>query len=367
MATEKESTAIPASGIAILVAALIGFVVVHELPLEKYRPIEAEKSSYELLDAQDAESRLWQDPFAAVYRHQEALDKSGGKLSKEHIKKHEIDSLRTDIKNIDVNAQLTVFGVTVAGGPYVEDAEQRRRYRYAALAGLNVRGYAPVDGNHVGYVNTVKASADALTKSAKEVKKQTADADCDEKLRRHLPEKIPFEWMQRSDKRSGNKPAAKILVLWLNEHSLTKDPLKSLAALSKCLGLRSSPPNRLIKIVGPLSSETLENLVLAKLEDVPALPQIEVYSASATTPTPIPSVDKAPEASRTDEKTESSECPSPLQIPFGRLCILRTITSDDTLADVLVGELGSHVSRHIPLPLDLSHRSSKIRGLQPSP
>ena len=59
---EKASTAFPASGIGLVIALIIGFAVVQELPLEKYRPGEAEKSNYQLLDLQDAESRLWQDP-----------------------------------------------------------------------------------------------------------------------------------------------------------------------------------------------------------------------------------------------------------------------------------------------------------------
>src|SRR4051795_1134878 len=79
MAT-RERAALPASGLAAIVAVLIGFVVVHETSLEKSRPGEKDKPTYQLLDLQDAEARLWQDPFAAGQAHQEALDR----VLKEH-------------------------------------------------------------------------------------------------------------------------------------------------------------------------------------------------------------------------------------------------------------------------------------------
>ncbi len=57
----------------------------------------------------------------------------------------EIESAWTTSKNI------MVLQVMLSGGPYVEDAETRRRSRYAVLSALGVAGYVPWDAEHIGY------------------------------------------------------------------------------------------------------------------------------------------------------------------------------------------------------------------------
>ena len=66
---QRENSAVPASGLAVVVALLFGYLALHETTLERYRPPKTEKSSDQLIDLQDADARLWQDPFAAVQRH----------------------------------------------------------------------------------------------------------------------------------------------------------------------------------------------------------------------------------------------------------------------------------------------------------
>jgi hypothetical protein len=44
-----------------------------------------------------------------------------------------------------------VIGVTVSGAPYFEEAEQRRRTRYAVLAGLERARFVPRDARHIDY------------------------------------------------------------------------------------------------------------------------------------------------------------------------------------------------------------------------
>src|SRR5262245_28072270 len=160
MATDKESSALPASGLAVVIALVIGFVAVSELSLEKYRPGRTEKTSEELIDVQDAEARLWQDPFAAVQRHQEELqklineDKSGSsEWILNHQYRHSFKALRKRIdESLEKKSGLTILGVTVPGGPYGDDAERRQRSRYATVAALNQERFVPEDGEHVGYV-----------------------------------------------------------------------------------------------------------------------------------------------------------------------------------------------------------------------
>lgn len=123
MATDNESSALPASGLAVVIALVIGFVAVSELPLEKYRPGRTEKTSEQLIDVQDAEARLWQDPFAAVQRHQEELQKllgdqklAGSAWLAAHQKRHSFGALQESIRDVLNSGALTILGVTVPGG-----------------------------------------------------------------------------------------------------------------------------------------------------------------------------------------------------------------------------------------------------------
>ena len=232
------------------------------LPLEKYRPSEAEKSSYEHLDLQDAQSRLWQDPFAAVHQHQEALDKllndkAYGQSAMEHFKRHTLDRLQSRITESSKKAALTIIAVAVAGGPYAEDAEQRRRYRYATLSGLNRLGFGPDDGGHIGYVLTRPGfTLPACSESG-----------------HLLPERIPFEWLVKIGDQTLPEEA---LVVWLSEHALSRAPVKSLEALVECLGIRNSERPVSMKVLGPALSHTLTNLIYDGEVFPPNLGRIEV-------------------------------------------------------------------------------------------
>ena len=52
------------------------------------------------------------------------------------------------------SVQVNVLCVLVGGGPYFENAENRRRRRYAVLSALDVSGYSPKDAQHIGYFET---------------------------------------------------------------------------------------------------------------------------------------------------------------------------------------------------------------------
>lgn len=51
---------------------------------------------------------------------------------------------------IDEDSSDRMIGIIVPGGPYSEDAEFRRRTRYAVLTALHVLGYAPKYPQHIG-------------------------------------------------------------------------------------------------------------------------------------------------------------------------------------------------------------------------
>ena len=88
----------------------------------------------------------------------------------------------------------------VPGEPYAEDAEDRRRIRYAVVSGLARSGYTPYNGRHIGLATV------SLDKTGIPVVMH-----------------VPFEWFIRKDET--DKP---LLLLWINEGPLHKRPIHGL-------------------------------------------------------------------------------------------------------------------------------------------
>ena len=125
--------------IAILMAAT-GVFYIHE-PLKSFRP----KEPIEKATPIEAEvgARLWQDPIAAVRRHQREISKR----DPERIDSKSYDpllNLQNKLKSLSNKKQrVLIFPVIVSGCNTVYDHEMRLRTRYAILAALDTAGYTP--------------------------------------------------------------------------------------------------------------------------------------------------------------------------------------------------------------------------------
>jgi hypothetical protein len=139
-----------ASGSVIFVALVAtGTYLFHrEAPLLGSRPAVTEASFPERAAPQTIDARLWQDPFAAVAKW---LDKLGKRELAQHCLNEPSDDSGCDSPLKDEDNETLVVGITTSGTPYSEDAEQRRRTRYAVLAGLERAGFVPRDARHIGY------------------------------------------------------------------------------------------------------------------------------------------------------------------------------------------------------------------------
>src|SRR5262245_5112334 len=159
MATpEREGAAFSTSAIITVVILLVGAVVVSQFPLDVRRPEITEQVPTVSTGIQNVEARLWEDPFAAVERHLRgrsvASSRLGGpKVSHVEEHSHTPDGLAKALnERLQNNGSVVVLGVMVLGGPYIEDAEHRRRTRYAVLSGLSKQNFVPDDDEHIGYV-----------------------------------------------------------------------------------------------------------------------------------------------------------------------------------------------------------------------
>ena len=270
----------------VMVVLLAGGVLVKNIPLESARPTDPERVKFVPTSQQDVEARLWQDPFSAVEKHKKSLDQaitptgnivkefSGPYFLKPPPRQHTPDVLLNRIYELKGN--VTVLAVSVFGASYAEDAESRRRSRFAVISALGFHGYHPEDADAIGYFHI-----DIDTSKPKSNDSEpTYDDD------------VPYEWFGKED------TLPSVLVLWLKDEKLTATPLKILHKLFNELTL--TPPHPYndnphnygpykkvnIKLIGPAGSGTLRALVLEspdlQQQPLPLLNDIEVYSPSAT-------------------------------------------------------------------------------------
>ena len=262
MADDSKQTGSGFGGNAFLWLALLTagstFLLSREAPFKDSRPPPAVAVTDQQADRpQNIDSRLWQDPFSAVERSQQ--DKkivveltpfagSGSSQAKVLLEAHQhlapcsgndcrpFAALKQELA--DPNLPMLVLGVMLSRASYSDDAEFRRRVRYAVLAALNVEGYKPDDPAHIG---ALSLPSDLLSSSL-----------------------VPFELLSIVEKQAEKKPAAKapkkILVLRLDEDAFfAKNPLQRLARIADAAALLSSQAK--FKILGPEYSDTLRAIL----------------------------------------------------------------------------------------------------------
>jgi hypothetical protein len=336
---EKESKSaggIPFSGIMAIVMLAAGGLFIRAVPLEATRPPVNEQRLERGSASQDMDARLWQDPFGAVARAREAAHKhkaSQAQKADEQRTAH----LRKEIseRTRHPGGKVEVLAVMLPGGSYSEDIENRRRLRYAVLAGLNASRLVPVDAEHLGYfLPRVVAKPDLA-----------------------LPEIVPFEWFQPvKDAERDTRPW--VLVMWVDSAVFKNRPLGQLRELA---GNFSGLPLSW-RVLGPPRSDGLRDMVsearsegAAPLKDAPPL---HIYSAIAT----VPDTRLAPEL----------PADGTLHYFFAghNVNLVRTIGDDDQLADAMIQELalrglraGKRVTKHdatCELWNDDKHRPSHV-------
>lgn len=154
---------LPTIGVIALVAAVAGHVWKSPVPYIDGRPGSASVSAQERpQNGQDVEARLWQDPFsarrdtpaAAAFNIRLLPDGKTFELRQDEAKagggKHDRGTIYADWQK-PLTCRLTIVAALVPGGKYAEEVEARQRQRYALLSALAVRGFVPIDPEHLGY------------------------------------------------------------------------------------------------------------------------------------------------------------------------------------------------------------------------
>ena len=222
---------------------------------------------------------------------------------------HSAHHLCQSIAKMLPDASVLVLAAIVSGAPYAADIENRRRMRYAVLAGLYRSGYMPFNNQHVGYVRLAEFYDDPSRAN----------------------DLAAFEWFDSSVRPDVAVPLrpSRVLLLWLDQDGFRKKPIHQFSKIADGLlptGVRSV-------ILGPANSEGLRAIIEEAAHNTAAPTSgsrsISVYSprASAGASAIVRSI--APTTSVSGE----------LELPMAHVRLYRTIATDDTVAQAMCREL----------------------------
>ena len=237
MADEKKNESNGLTGavpITAVLALLASFVISNLSPFHDDRPPGALLKSQQYEGAQDINARLWEDPLVAV----DALDNTNNKDPAENDS-HKPGQIYKD-NPIYKEDQVTVVAVTLPGSPYQDAAESRMRWRYSVLSALANQKYNPIDEQHIGYFQASIPTKD-----------QSHDNDP------KLSTKVAFEWwLQDKDN------TKKVLLLWINESSLGKNPAATLKSILSQTNLNNETVDKLKNVNLSYASQDLNDITL---------------------------------------------------------------------------------------------------------
>jgi hypothetical protein len=318
----------------IMVLLLAAGVLVKNIPLESARPSDVERVKFVPIGEQNVEARLWQDPFAAIEKHEERFTQTAVQQQTEIISQAaalKSEKLSGDVRGYRIDGNVKVLAVSVFGGSFAEAAESRRRTRFAVVSALGFHGYSPKNSDAIGYFRLDQGRSDS----------ESENIAIDHQVKQIT---IPFEWFEKSD-----QPTSKVLLLWLNE-SLWLQESKEEPDL--VYGKLSSLFEELT-VVGPAGSGMLMELASRFDESADQQHTIRMFSPSAT----ITDCDLSGSSIIADQQPwqcflDRSEHRRTLE----KQGIVRTIGTDDVLAVTLLWELWQRgVNRQRSWPLQDKH------------
>lgn len=266
MASDKsDEFKIPVTGLLILLTVL-GGILFYQQPFKSDRPVHEQQSQAVIVGDKRVQSRLWQDPFASVKAHKQAEPTANqsqtvapspqGTLNGSETRDHH--NLRMQLREITraIGAHTPTFKaliVVTEGTPFASGTEYRLRHRYAVVSALGEAGYIPEEGEFFRYF------------SWNRTKLQGKDTCWDESC---PGLDVPLEWFKPD-----NTGKDHVLVFWIKDQDLEKNPLASLEDLVAFVNhsVPDSPQERSrqdfvdammsFTVLGPFHSGTLRAMI----------------------------------------------------------------------------------------------------------
>jgi hypothetical protein len=252
--SDSAGRSIPWAAVIAVLAATTGALFYFSSLESSRRPTPSEVP-LQVLGYQDAEARLWQDPFRAAANRMEELRRSnvsspsskdatasrGGVLAGEEgspDRLHVSSALQEQI-SAEIEAaggrKVLVIPVMVPAGPYGELAEGRLRTRVAVLEALAAMGYESRAGDHVGYVRIPWCSSHFRPGVDHHQIFEAHDSRRD-----GTTLLLPYEWLDHAPVQiAGRRPFSHrshetysaVLLVWCAEEAFSDLPLSRLTAL----------------------------------------------------------------------------------------------------------------------------------------
>ena len=358
-----------------LITALAANLLWLQAPLKSSRPAERAAFNGTALGDQDAEARLWQDPFEAITKDQQRESSNKGYPSRHmitEVKQQIAHHTERDVpgkisQEYPPPKQITIMLVMVTGSPYAEGAEWRIRGRFAVLAGLSRSGYKPSDPEHVGYFRMGWPRGETLKQHSVEEARECLIDDPDENC---LGLTVPFEWFQVNDfsvspsqrsyldlnairKRNPIDRADEVLLFWIKDDMFEDFPLKRLALFKQTLAdnieiEENRQTDIKFKIIGPWSSTTLQAMLTLDAESSgpskwsdfvnQALAGVEIYSPSATAVDSL-LLDTHPQPTCDDATKDPRSVVQKILLEKKKIQFHNVTLTDDVLICALIDEL----------------------------
>lgn len=324
--SDSKTIQLPWQGMFALGATLIG-VVWYFAPLNTSRPSERSGVSLTLTTEQDVDARLWQDPLATAYAHDQqvrSIDAAKDQVTAATERLlHSAEPFCDTIAKASEN-HLLVLPVIVSGGAYAEYGENRLRARRAVLEALGTNYFTPDDGEHIGYVRISLAD---LGNDAPITDRQPPTLNPQSEPREYSI--LPYEWC--SEAFAYGTERRKVLLLWVREEELGNQPLTKLATILRFLNI---PPG-IVRIIGPRTSGKLRTIVEEVTTDgyePPRLGGAVILSPTATASDAL--------LLRGHEESDIGTVKALLGKKVPLLEFYRITTTDDNVCHELIVELG---------------------------
>lgn len=289
--SQRESTRIPWASLAVVATFVSGTLIVPKA-FDLLRPPEKERAQQFSGADLEVDARLWEDPFAAVRRHEN--DRVERCKNPAAASKRECDAAQRDARRspqalrahldgnndgeIDASSTLLI-AVLVPGNPFVGAEEARRRTRFALLTGLQAEGYFPDSAEQIGLMQVPLAPIAALaplTRLASHMRPPAAAVASAPASGGDLLQ-IPYELLSRSrNVRATEAPPAaapaaaaesptagyrSVVVVWVDEAALPGPKLDGVARLLDTVVACRQQACPKLAVVGPSSSDGLDLLL----------------------------------------------------------------------------------------------------------
>jgi hypothetical protein len=252
---DKRKFDLPWGTLLPLLAVLAGVVAQYK-PLVTERPSVPSEKSAPVIAAQDVDARLWQDPIGVAQKQKSLLDEQIEKgLAKTGVtESHDICAL-SDLfyeRAGEFPGHILLLAVMLDAGPYSEQAESRLRTRQAVLEGLSESGFAPVDGEHIGFVTANWPP-----------QMDNAPAACAPSPPIDRALLLPWEECEAIDAPKNVFPhgTKRVVVVWLPAANFNPYPLRYFGALIDQLAPAEIRDRIEVKLIGPANSTGLQNMV----------------------------------------------------------------------------------------------------------